>query len=164
MGFDEVMEDKDKLPPGYETVKRNGKSVRLGEQELPWLNGKEEIKVPLVEVKLAGGKRFLLGSAVSSHNTLVEEASQVANKPGGQEKANAVFYHAARLVIEGDPKNVARLQHPVSDKPTYYGKALTGERTYFIKVDDIDGIPVIIKVASCDKNGQARVLRVISEA
>lgn len=150
------------LPHGYQEVKLSGQSITLSRADIPWLSD-ETRRIGLAQVRLEDGTEFYLGSALA-HKTLQAEAENLGRQGlRAQEQANQIFYKQLRSFVQTDQNpDVPKVQHPRTDKSIYYAKSPNGERTYFMRFDNIEGKRVIIRIAACSKNGQEKVLRVIA--
>ena len=145
----------------FEETRSNALDVQLTKNDMPWTK-EETVNIPLTLVTLRGGKQFYVGSAVRGSNltrianSLKEEESGLAQKQ---------FYnHLPDFVEKGWSKDIFRVEVPKSIRATYYVKPIGGIklRTFFLRLDDIEGKPVILKVAVSTKNNEIPVLKEIS--
>lgn len=141
-----------------ERARRSGKSLELTRGELPWLPEKEQINLVLVRAG-GDGKEFLYGSAIRGHalrsaaDQLDEHRSQLVNN---------LFYTHLPDFIEGRSAHISVLTHERTPRKIYYVGNPGGQRGYFIRFDNLEGKPVIIRVAVCDKSQQLKVLEVLT--
>ncbi|OGM20411.1 hypothetical protein A2714_01700 [Candidatus Woesebacteria bacterium RIFCSPHIGHO2_01_FULL_38_9] len=147
----------------YKETRGNALEIQFTNEDLPWLN-KEEVKqpVPLTLVTLKSGSKFYVGSAVrgkklkSLANSLKEEESSQAQRQ---------FYnHLPDFVENGWSSDIFNVEDPKSPWATYYVKPTGGIklRTFFLRLDDISGLPAIIKIAVSRKSNEIPVLKEIS--
>lgn len=163
------MEDTNEgLPSGYKEVKRAETSLEITERDLPWmdkkhLDSKTRIKiVPLAYIRIEGDIQFYLGSAIVNDN-LVDAAERLDSQgPKGSEITNKVLYAHLPEYIKGTTGIADPVDNPRSERPIYYVGSRQGKRIYFIRFDNKDGVPIILKIAACDKDRQQQVLRVIA--
>lgn len=149
------------LPSGFEKVRRSEQQLVVDKKDLPWLDG-ESLSISLAEITLAGSdrQRFFYGSAIlgkellEAANQLDEHRSRIAN--------NLLYSHLPEFIRSNNHPYIKLVHDPVTERPIYNVYNKGGQRVYFMRFDKLQGIPVIIRVAVCDKDRQAQVLRVIS--
>lgn len=149
------------LPSGFEEVRRTDQRLELTKADLPWLP-EEKTAIPLVRIRLEGGNEFYLGSAIKEKrlriaaNQLDQHRSQLTN--------SLLYSHVPDLVIRGHNPYIRIVNNARSERPIYYVGNRGGQRVYFARFDKLQGIPVIIRIAVCDKNMEEVVLSVITIA
>jgi hypothetical protein len=150
------------IPKGYQEVKSSGKEIKITRDDMPWLPVDMESKnVSLVKIRLEDGTEFYLGSAVA-HGTLQKEAEKLGKQ--GAKKADDIFYRQIRAFMQKRQNpDVPKVQHPRSKESIFYAKSGSGERVYFMELDNVDGNRVILRVAACDKNSQSKILHIIAK-
>lgn len=155
------MDQSGELPSGYKEVRQSEKDITLSRKDLPWL-ATPEVNVHMAKVTLDDGTNFYLGSAIKN-KTLAEEA-EFLGKHGerSQQGANRVFYaEIKRLLQTGRNPDIIKLFQPKGTDPIFYVRA-PHERVYFLKGENIDGNPAIIRIAACIKSRESKVLNILS--
>lgn len=151
------MEAAASLASPFELVSE-GPQITLTRRDLPWLPQENE-KIKLKRVAVQGGGIFYLAGCtrgkklVDAANQLDEHRSKITNK---------LFNSRIGEFIKGYNVNVKTLINSVATRPVYYVGNPGGQRVYFMRFDNIDGFPVIIRIASCDKSAQSDVLSVLT--
>lgn len=143
--------------PGVKEVVRTRYSLTLTRGELPWLPT-EFKEVNLVKVKYGNVETFL-GSEISNRD-LIDAANQLDLHRS--EIANNMLHTHLPQFIEGFNPHVKALDNTRTKQPIFYLSNAGGQRIYFMRFDNKEGIPVIVKVAVCDKATQANVLLVLT--
>lgn len=149
------------LPSGFKEVRMSELSLSLASSDLPWL-GQASLQRPLAEITLAGndGQKFLYGSAILGKD-LVGAADQLDKHRSGI--TNNLFYsHLPEFIKSGTHPYIKMVHDASTERPIYniYNKG--GQRVYFMRFDKLQGMPVILRVAVCDKDRQAQVLGVLT--
>lgn len=149
--------DLAETPTKTHEAERTDFKVRIHKNDIPWLP-EEQHDVHLVRMRLGKGE-FLFGSAVKG-KTLVSAAEQMDNQKS--EKANRMLYSHLPLFAEGYNPNVVMVKNPATRQPIFYLKSNTGARVYFMRFGKIDNMPVIVKIAACNKAQEAKVMGAIT--
>ncbi len=154
------------LPSGYAGTKQLDKSVVLGKDILPWLSG-PDYKVTVVDCSLQSGRHFLIASAVGSHPSLIEAATSLDKVQNNS--VNNMFYSRIPEIIEkGYSPSVDSIPSPVTTYDLKVMRNPAGQRVYFARLligaslENQYG-PTIVRLAVCDKNKQAKVMKVLSD-
>lgn len=155
-------QDRLAVPSGYEQAAFVG-MAQLGQEILPWV--REPLEVAVTQCSLQGGQTFYLASAVKSHPKLVEAAESM----NAQQRTNAdnMFYsRLAGFVQQGYSSNVETMEDPATPANMYVMRNNGGQRVYFtiapLKMEDGQTVDTVIRLGVCDKNQQAKALRVLS--
>lgn len=144
-------------PAGIREVERTDLKIRLSKHDLPWLS--EGIFEPhLVKIKI-GSSQLLFGSAIKS--PLLVEAAKSLDAHRSQICNNLLYTHLAQYA-EGYNPHVKVVEDTRTRQPIFYVSNKGGQRVYFMRFGNIDNMPVIIKIAVCDKSRQTDVLSVIT--
>ena len=152
---------------GFQEVKRAQQVLVLDRIDLPWLPS-DEAHVPLAFIVLQSGEQFYYGSAVKG-KTLIDAARGLDTK---SEQANKLFYAEAQRFLQGS-RATRTLDNPLTKasniqvdrrRDIYYASNGVGTiRTYFMRMNDIDNKPVIIRIATCvGKGTEIDVLSVLT--
>lgn len=145
------------LPVSAKEVTRSNSAITLSRADLPWLPA-ENVRVPLVNFA-ANGREFLFGSEISDKD-LVKAASHLdAHR---SEICNNLLHTHLPEFAEGYSEHVKVVANHRSRQPIFYAGNKGGQRVYFMRFGKIDGKPVIVKVAVCDKARQEDVLVVLT--
>lgn len=155
------MDQVSELPSGFTEVQHTDQSFKLTQAEIPWLGSNAET-VPLVKVGIQGGGEFYLGSAIKEKR-LVQAADQL-DKHRSEISNNLLYTHLPEFVTRGHNPYIRVVANARTDRPIYYVGNKSGQRAYFMRFDKLQGIPVIIRTAVCDKNMEGVVLGVITTA
>lgn len=149
--------DVAEVPTKVRETERTDFKVRLHRNDIPWLP-EDHHDVHLVQMRLGKGQ-FLFGSAVKG-KTLVSAAEQMGSQKS--EKANRMLYSHLPQFADGFNPNVVMVKNAVTRQPIFYLKASTGERVYFMRFGKIDNMPVIVKIAACNKTQESKVMAAIT--
>ncbi len=125
--------------------------------DLPWLP-EQEHEVHLIKIR-TGKKGFLFGSAIRGRK-LVEAASQLDTHRSNI--CNNLLYTHLSQFAEGFNPHVKMVQNPRTRQPIFYVSNEGGQRVYFMRFGNLDFMPIIIKIATCDKATQTDVLATIT--
>lgn len=153
------MDQISELPSGFSEVRHTDQVIALTQAEIPWFGRNEEI-IPLVRVNVRGGGNFYLGSAIrekrltQAANQLDEHRSRITN--------NLLYSHLPDFIVKGYNPAVTLVDDARSEKPIFYVGNKGGQRVYFMRLDKLQGIPVIIRMAVCDKSMEDVVLGVMT--
>ncbi len=141
------------LPSGFKEVVHSDKVLIITKNELPWL--KDDEKIPLVKITLTGtnGKTFYYGSCIRGH--LVEAAKKL-DMHQSRFCNNLLYSHLPTLIQNGSHPYIKIVSSQVTEKPIYYFSNIGGNRVYFMRFNEIDGKPVILRIAVCDKSGNGQ--------
>lgn len=155
------MEAREQLfPSGFKEVRNSEQVLALSQKKLPWLD--KDFNVPLVEVTLAGdSKKFFYGSSINGNRKLVDAANYL-DEARSRVVNNLFASHIPTFIREGHHPYIKMLQDRVSEKPIYVIHNKSGQRVYFMRLDELMGLPAIIRVAVCDKAQQLEVLKVLT--
>ena len=148
------------LPSGFKEVRRSGQILVISQEDLPWL-GQQSLAVSLAEITLVGGgEKFLYGSAIYGKD-LVDAAGQLDEQRSTV--ANQLFYsHLPEFIRKGCHPYIKGVDSRLTDRPIYNVYNRGGQRVYFMRFDRLQGLPVIIRIAVCDKAREIQVLGVIT--
>lgn len=143
----------DSLPSGFKEVKHSDTFLHVKRNDMPWL--KEDENIPLAKITLSGTdeKTFFYGSCirerlVDATNMLDEHQSRIAN--------NLLYSHIPPFIQTGSHPYIKRVDDEITEKPIYCVYNKGGNRVYFMRFDDINKRPVIIRIAVCDKSGEGQ--------
>ncbi len=147
----------------FKEVRHTGRVLRLTNQEIPWLSARESEECPLVLITMADTK----GSQVYFGSFIRGKVKEAASKMTPEEKHDAdtlLYKKLPGIAQKGKITELAQMVlEEVSDQPVYYYGNRGGLRVYIMQRDSIDGIPVIVRVGVCNKNGEADLLSTISK-
>lgn len=128
--------------------------------DIPWLPGESEI-IKLKKVDFQGHRSCYVASAVRGRK-LTDAASSLNRKKS--DIANRLFYGCLPdFISNGYNAHVKRTDKQKTTQPIFYTGNPDGQRVYFMRLDNLNGIPVILKIAACDKTKQADVMSVIAD-
>lgn len=148
------------LPTGFQEVRKEGTRLKLTTAEIPWLPKDEEIELALITMNDTNRSKLYLGSAVrgknitAATNSLDKHQSEIAN--------NILYSHLPDIAQSGIIRFANRLVNSITDRPVMYLGNKSGLRIYFMQFGNIQSMPVVIKIASCDKQSQPNVLNVLT--
>lgn len=144
-------------PTKLREVDRTDYSYRLDKSDLPWLDA-ESHQVSLVRMRV-GASVFLFGSAINSKR-LVDAASELDEHRS--EITNNLLYTHLPQFAEGYNPHVTMLENSSTRLPIFYVKNNGGQRVYFMRFGRLDNMPIIIRIAACDKASQTEVLSTLT--
>lgn len=149
------------IPSGYSEVS-HGLTAQIGPEQIPWLEGQRSIT--LARFVPQGGREFYIGHAVSGKR-LIRAAEKLGEHRSGL--VDNMFYAALpEYTNNGYSPAVRTVVNSVGDIRINYLANPGGQRVYFVRADKLLGdenrIPVIVKVAVCDKSDQVEVLTVLT--
>lgn len=140
--------------PAFETNNRAPKIV-IGRNEIPWLPQDEEIQ--LKRRILPDGQEFLLASLIRGKK-LIDAANKLDRK-GKHVTDNLLNSFLAEFLRSPHSKVVTQA---ITRKPIYYVGNPAGQRVYLMRFGSIEGLPIFLRLAVCDKVGQPQVLSVLT--
>lgn len=154
--------EKTPKPSGFERVESTKHSLVIGQTDLPWLDS-NPIRVSLAEITLKGdGQKLLFGSAIYGKE-LTEAANQL-DKHRSRIANNLFYSHIPDFIRSSHHPYIKVIHDATTERPIYNVYNKGGQRVYFMRFDRLQGIPVIIRIAVCDKDREAKVLGVITTA
>lgn len=155
MGADVAVAEK---PVKLREAERTDAKVRLQKSEVPWLPG-EYYEAHLTRMRI-GSSQFLFGSAIRGR-ALVDAANQL-DTHRSQICNNLIDTHVPSYVGGFNP-HVRLVRNSRARFPTFEIGNKGGQRVFFIRLaDSFDNLPVIVKVAVCDKARENQVLSTIT--
>ncbi|MBI2314802.1 hypothetical protein HYU93_01965 [Candidatus Daviesbacteria bacterium] len=156
------------LPDGFRKVVPDMVKLPLTIGKIPWLkegnggtgNGDTTISLALVTLSDTGNRQFYLGSYIR-HRVLLEATENLTGEQS--DSVNQLFYSCLPDIVRNNynPK-VKTVENPHGGVSIFYRGNRAGQRAYFMRFDSINGLPVIVKVAVCDKERQGLVLSVLT--
>ncbi len=149
--------DLAETPIKIREAERTDFKVRLHKEDLPWLPDNHH-EVHLVRMRIGSGQ-FLFGSAIKGR-PLVEAAQQLDEHRS--EIANNLLYTHLPQFAEGYNPHVKIVENTKTRQPIFYIGNKGGQRVYFMRFGKIENMPVIVKIAVCDKARQLGVLEEIT--
>lgn len=145
-----LVETKSPTHKRFKEVRSTEKTRVLDRLDMPWLSANEQATiVPLASVTLKDGKKFYLGNAVRGN--LVEVASGL--KGDDNRIANELFYAGVEKFMNGVKQP---MDNCATSRQIYYVGNARGIRVYFMQVENMEGIPVIIRIAACHSKGMEK--------
>lgn len=139
------------------------RELLLSREQIPWLE-QPSVRIPLELRTPPGtpGGKFLYADFI--HGRKLTEAANHLAKQRGVDVDKFTFTHLTEDFLKsGRHPFIKFILNPLGDKPIYCIYDRDGHRVYFIRRDPIEGFPVIIRVAACDKERQKDVLTTISD-
>ena len=133
--------------------------LNLTPEDLPWLKKAEKITLSEVVIPGSEHKKYYYGEAIRER--LVQPASQLTPKQKGS-IISLLSTHLPELVTRGFSSHAKLIVNRATERPIYYLGNIAGQRVYFMRMGNLDELPVIIQVAACDKAQQDEVLRVLT--
>ena len=158
---------------GFREVIGTDRNLVLDNLDMPWLppdkSGSKISIVPLVLAVMQNGESFYFGSAIRGKN-LMEQANKLTE--ADSERGNKLFYAEVQRFLQ-DSMVTRILDNPItksSDIPVqrrrnilYASNGGGAVRVYFMRMNDIDNKPVIIKIAiSLGKGSEIDVLSTLT--
>lgn len=148
-------------PPATE-VKPANQQLLLTRNQIPWLE-RQDISIPLELMTFKGtsSERFLFADFI--HGRKLTEAAAHLVEQRGVSIDSLTFTHLTPEFLKSGRHPYIKLIHdPVTNKPIYCIYNPSGPRVYIMRRNEIQGFPVIIRIAACDKERQIQVLTTIS--
>lgn len=139
--------------------KKVGMEKRIRKEDLPWLD-QQEVRVSLGKISLPGGISFFYGDMV--YGKKLTEAKSQLDEHRKRIADNLLFSHLPGFVRDGYHPYIKQVDGRVTHRPIYNVYNKGGQRVYFMRFDTLQGIPVIIRIAVCDKAREDEVLSVIT--
>ena len=155
MGADVAVAER---PIKLRETERTDARFRLQKSEVPWLP-EEYYEAPLVRMRV-GSSQFLFGSAIRGQ-ALVDAANQL-DSHRSQICNNLIHTHVPSYA-EGYNPHVTLVKNSRAKFPTFEIRNKGGQRVFFMRLaDNLDNMPVIVKIAVCDKAREKQVLTTIT--
>ena len=152
----EKIQNTPELPSGYLHTESVVTPLVITSAEMPWLDSPTAIN--LVKCTLQGGKEFLLGSAIHTDPKLVGAARSMTDQQSTN--CNNMFYSRVAGFVEGGltSPSVDTFPNSATSFPLRVLRNNGGQRVYFgVMRDEQLGLPIIVRIAACDKKMQAQV-------
>lgn len=143
--------------PAFETSSQAPK-ITVDRREIPWLPSETE-DIQLKRRTLTDGTEFFLASVIRGRR--LEDAANQLDRHRKQITDN-LFNSALPDFIRGHNTNVRSVERPVTRKPIHVVGNPGGQRVYFMRFGSIEGLPIILRLAVCDKAKQPEVLAVLT--
>lgn len=155
MGADGAVAEK---PVRLREAERVDNKVRLQKSEVPWLP-EVYYETHLVRMRI-GTSQFLFGSAIRGR-ALVDAANQLDTHRS--QICNNMIYTHVPSYAEGYNPHVRLVKNPRAKFPTFEIDNPGGQRVFFMRLaNSFDNLPVIVKIAVCDKAKEQQVLATIT--
>lgn len=155
MGADVAVAEK---PVRFRETERTDLKVGLQKSKVPWLP-EEYYEIPLVKMRI-GSTQFLFGSAIRSQS-LIDAANQLDSHRS--QICNNLIYTHLPSYVEGFNPRVRQVKNRRAAFPTFEIGNNGGQRVFFMRLaDSFDNMPVIVKIAACDKSTEGQVLATIT--
>lgn len=124
------------------------KILKLDSSIIPWAERAEEIGLKLV--RLNGGVSEFYYADFIRGNRLITPWGKV-DKAGKMEDINEMLFNRIEGMLQdtGGTIYVRRIEHPRTKRPIIKLANANQERNYIIQFDNIEGKPVIIRIALC---------------
>src|SRR3989338_4680570 len=148
------------LPSGIKERVVFNQQLLLTRDQIPWLEQKD-IRIPLELITVEGtsGERYLYADFIHGRS-LVDAARQLIDNRGNID--DLFFSHMPSFLKYGRHPYIKMIHEPKTEKPIYCVYNNDGPRVYFMRYDRLQDIPVIVRIAACDKERQIQVLTTIS--
>lgn len=158
--MDLLTETRDQSHIRFKEVVSTDVTRRISRTTLPWLPREEpETLIRLALVTRRDNTQFYIGNVIRGR--LVEIAQNVGANNLDIE-ANNIFYATIEKFLDGC-RMIGRISNPKSDRDIHYDGNRRGVRVYFMKLDPIEGRPVIIRIGICHSKGmEERVFKEIA--
>src|SRR3990167_10127313 len=151
------METVTEAPRKTPEVQRGSHSIRINQNDIPWLETPTH-RVELVTMR-HGSVEFLFGSAIQSKR-LLEAARQLDGHRS--DICNNLLYSHLPAYAEGFHPRISTVTNVRTRQPIFEIGNKGGQRVFFMRFGRIEGRPVIVKVAVCDKARENKVLSQIT--
>lgn len=139
------------------------KPVVLGTEDLPWLNEPVELTAAAVTMKDETCPPFLVASALGTSDRLVDAAQGMTE--GQRENTDNMFWsRIGNFVKDGYHPRIETMPKPSTEEPIHVMRNNGGQRVYFTFRKTDEGMPVVVRLAVCDKNKQKQVMKMLSGA
>lgn len=147
------------LPSGFKESRISEEKLTVTTKELPWLRKTEKIPLALITLSDTAGQKFYFGSIV--RGKLAQAAAELTSDQNRY--ADSLLYTYLPDFVRRRLDFISRLSNRVTINPIYYVGNDQGQRVYFMESSDkIKEMPVIMRIAVCDKAQQDEVLSVLT--
>lgn len=152
------------LPSGIKKRERFPEGLLITETEIPWLRG-DRVQVALEKMTLdtSQGQQFLYGSLIYGR-----KLRRLFNQLAPRELRNLddlLFVQLSELIQDGFAPDIEIVHHRITkktnNKPIFETGNQNGGRVYFMRFDEIQGLPVIIRIAAAKDHKIEEVFSVI---
>jgi len=149
-----------KLPSGFKEVKKADTTLQVTPDEIPWLRKDAAVNLVLITMKDSMNSQLYFGSAirgkvlVGAANNMSEHQKNITD--------NLLYAHLPDIAETKVIRFAQRLVNAITDRPIFYFANKGGQRVYFIRLADIDNVPLIVRIGVCDKTDQAEVLTILT--
>lgn len=147
--------------PGVKERTRFYQGLRITKNDLPWLETAEvEVPLDLMTLNTSKGEQFLYADLIAGKR--LDYALNQMNEKEKKSADEALFVQLSQLFQGGAIRGIEMVHNHRSRKPTYETGNQKGQRVYFIRLDDVHGIPVILRIAAGNKCTMRQIFSVIS--
>lgn len=160
------MAEVSELPSGFSEIRQAERQLHITQTDIPWLpKAKKEQDINLVHVRLVGGGEFYFGNTIRDDRLIIAAESLDAGGLNRSQIANQMLYSRLPTFIrDGHHPGIRPVYNARTEWAMYEAGNGNGERVFFVRtrLDKLQDIPVIIRVAVCDKSMERVVLGVIT--
>jgi hypothetical protein len=150
------------LPSGFSEVKRTPETLLVTHKDLPWFRQDSRLDLMRVTLRETGAGDFYYCSSFGSDESLVKAARSLSEKQSIH--ANSMLYSRLHDLVLTQNHHWKRVDNSKVDRTIWYTGNESGQRVYAVRFDNVGSIPVIMRIAVCDKAQQERVLSVLTDA
>lgn len=154
-------EEKKRLPSGLKEVISVKDTILVTPEQLPWLHEPVLVSLKLLTIEGSEEEQFYYGSVIK-HKDLIRAANFLDEKRSNI-VTNMLCAHLSEFIRNRLTPFVKILANGIASKNIRYVGNKSGQRAYFIQMEDLNDRPVIIRIAVCDKSQQLIVLSVITD-
>lgn len=151
------------LPNGIKERERFSQGLLITKAEMPWLGEGDRIQVELdlMTLDTTKGEQFLYGSLIHGKklNMLLRQMTQSELRSAD----NLLFVQLSELMQKRPAPDIRMLHNHLSFRRIFEAGNPRGIRVYFMRFDNLQGLPVIIRIAAAKDHKIMEVLSVISK-
>lgn len=149
------------LPSGIKERVRFPQSLSISREEIRWLE-EDKVQVPLELMTLATTEeeQFLYGSLIHG-----KKLKRLLGQMTGSELESAddlLFVQLSELMQKRSAPDIEMVHNHITARPIFETGNRKGQRVYFMRFDNLQGIPVIIRIAAANNHKITEVFSVIS--
>ncbi len=128
-------------------------------KDLPWLD-QQEAELSLDKITFVEGVRFFYGNII--YGKKLTEAANQLDEHRKEIADNLLSSHLPGFIKDGHHPYIKQVDGRITERPIYNVYNHGGQRVYFMRFDKLQDIPIIIRIAVCDKAREDEVLSIIT--
>ena len=151
------------LPRTRSEVESKRPSITLTPEDLPWMQDKSQT-IELTKIRGSNGIEYYLGLAIA-HDKIQRAEDKLKKNKRDERFADELIEKYTPMWIENPQLHQARpVKNAISKKKVFYFGHVKNVRAYFMRLDNVNGATLIIRIGSCYKVNEPDILSTITSS